>query len=144
MIDHTVWAARLASAASALNGRAYDMAQYLRDAPAWALTPAAYVYPLIDDPDDHVSLHDQIVGATVAVLLVVSATGTIDQAFSTLYATRDSVRSALIGWTPSGAFSATLFAGGQAEEFLTADPKANLPATLVWRDLYRTQYLLTF
>lgn len=144
MIDHTVWTARLASAASALNGRAYDMAQYLRDAPAWTITPAAYVHPLIDEPDDHVSLHDQAVSVTAAVLLVVAATGTVDQAFSALYNVRDSVRSALVGWTPAGAFSAALFAGGQAEEFLTADPKAGLPATLVWRDLYRTQYLLTF
>jgi hypothetical protein len=144
MIDHAVWTARLASSASALNGRAYDMAQYLRDAPAWPITPAAYVHPLEDDDDEHVSLHDQAVTSTVAVLMVVAATGTIDQAFSTLHAVRESVRGALIGWTPDGAFAPALFSGGRAEEFLTADPKAGLPATLVWRDLYRTQYLLIF
>lgn len=144
MIDHTVWTARLVSSATALNGRAYDMAQYLRDAPTWPITPAAYVHPLIDEPEDHATLCDQLVGVTVAVLLVVAATGTVDQAFSTLYNARTSVRSALVGWTPTGAFEDALFAGGQAEEFLTADPKAGLPATIVWRDLYRTKYLLTF
>jgi len=145
MIDHADWITRLASHASALAGRAYDVAQYLRDAPAWPATPAAYVHPHGDDPgDDYQPICPrQSVTALMSVLIVVGATGTTAQAFGTLVTARQSIRAALLGWQPPGALDSVLYAGGQAEEFYLSDPKAGLPATLVWRDTYSTRYLLT-
>lgn len=145
MIDHGVFITQLATAATALEGRAHDVAQYLRDAPAWPETPVAYVYPLLDDPGEDYKpvCNRQSVTATLAILIVVAASGASAQAFDALLTARASIKSALLGWLPAGCFDSVLFAGGQLEELFTADPKAGLPATLVWRDLYTCRYLLT-
>ena len=136
MIDHQPWIDRLKAQVPGLSNRVYDIAQFVRDAGGWADLPAAYVYPYRDtsgETYESVSTR-QVVVATMAVLIVVRATGTDEQRFSTLKSTRDAIRTALKGWIPDGAFDDIRFIGGQSEEIVDQD--------LVWEDRYMTRYFL--
>lgn len=136
MIDHQPWIDRLKAQVPGLSNRVYDIAQFVRDAGGWADLPAAYVYPYRDTSgEDYESVSTrQVVVATMAVLIVVRATGTDEQRFSTLKSTRDAIRTALKGWIPDGAFDDIRFIGGQSEEIVDQD--------LVWEDRYMTRYFL--
>lgn len=136
MIDHQPWIDRIRAQVPALSNRVYDIAQFVRDAGGWPELPAAYVYPYRDhagEAYESVSTR-QVVVATMAVLIVVRATGTEEQRFSTLRNTREAIRAALKGWVPDGAHDDVIFAGGQSEEIVDQD--------LIWEDRYMTRYLL--
>jgi len=142
MIDHGDFIERLISQCPDFEGRVYDFAQYHRDEPAFTM-PCAYLYLAGDRASDEYGTLDprQVMHPTVAVVLVVSATGVDTQDFSTLAALRESVRSALRGWIPDGCFDTVQFLGGQPEELYAASNKDGVPAILVWEDRYTTQYL---
>lgn len=137
MIDHRAWVTRLRDNCPALSGRAFDVAQFTRDAGAWKTLPAAYVYPFSDVTNaEYLPIQArQSITVTMAIILVIRASGTTEQTIEALSALRSSVSSALIGWQPPGCYDAVTYVGGQSEEFVNND--------FIWEDRYMSRYLLT-
>ena len=138
MIDHADWITRIEEQAEDLEGKVFDIAQFVRDAGGWASLPAVYVYPYRDEAGSVYQVVDtqagrQSVLAVMAVLIVVQAsTGESGvQAFDTLQTTRALIRDALKLWIPDGAYDEVRFAGGQSEEIIND--------CLVWEDRYVTR-----
>ena len=138
MIDHADWITRIEEQAEDLEGKVFDVAQFVRDAGGWSGLPAVYVYPYRDEAGNVYQVVDtqagrQSVLAVVAVLIVVQAsTGESGaQAFDTLQGTRAAIRDALTQWIPDGAYDEVRFAGGQSEEIIND--------CLVWEDRYVTR-----
>ena len=85
MIDHSAWITKLAEAED-FEGKVFDIAQFVRDAGGWSSFPAIYVYPYRDDAGNVYQVVDtqagrQSVLGTMAVLIVVQATGDDAKAF---------------------------------------------------------------
>lgn len=138
MIDHSAWISKLAEAED-FEGKVFDIAQFVRDAGGWASFPAIYVYPYRDDAGSVYQVVDtqagrQSVLGTMAVLIVVQASGDDAKAFDTLHTTRAAIRDALKLWIPDGAYDEVRYAGGQSEEIMDD--------CLVWEDRYVTRYLI--
>lgn len=139
MIDHAPWIERIASDADALEGRAYDIGQFVRDAGGWASLPAAYVYPYRDEAGSVYQVVDtqygrQSVLAVMSVLIVVQTSVTEPKAFDTLQETRESIRDALKQWIPDGAYDEVRFTGGESQEIIND--------CLVWEDRYVTRHFI--
>lgn len=138
MIDHSAWITKIAEAED-FEGKVFDIAQFVRDAGGWSSYPAIYVYPYRDDAGSVYQVVDtqagrQSVLGTMAVLIVVQASGDDAKAFSDLHTTRAAIRDALRLWIPDGAYDEVRYAGGQSEEIIDD--------CLVWEDRYVTRYLI--
>lgn len=136
MIDHGPWITQIKNSVTALNSQVYDVAQFVRDVGAWESLPAAYVYPAADMAGEEYATTKarQVIHTTMAVLIVVGATGTTDQAFSTLSTIRSAICAALLAWKPTGCFEYIRYAGGQGEELINS--------AFIWEDRYTSAYIL--
>jgi hypothetical protein len=137
MIDHRDWVDHLKNHCAALGGRVFDLAQFTRDAGGWKTLPAAYVYPVSDMAGEgYATLNArQSVVVTMAVLIVVRASGTAEQKLDSLATVRNAVNAAMQGWQPPNCFDTVNYVGGQSEEYINSD--------LIWEDRYASRYLLT-